>query len=100
MILNGVPITLAMQDGALKNIKGQVARILLEHAKDGTDGHHPLTHRTMATMLNTGWDKIYLSLKSLHEEGAIIIDRNRIIIKSELLQKLAGAAEGLGKNGG
>jgi hypothetical protein len=83
---------LAVRDNSMVDIKGQVAQILLEHAGDSTNRHNQLSHRDMATMLNTGWDKIHLSLKSLHEEGAIKIDRNRIIIEKKTLQKLAGLA--------
>ena len=83
-------MTLAGQDQSLIDIRGQVAQVLLERAGNGINGQNRLTHRDMATMLNTGWDKIHLSLKSLHEEGAIKIDRHRIIIETELLQKAAG----------
>jgi hypothetical protein len=83
---------LAVRDNSIVDIKGQVAQVLLEHAGDSANRHNQLTHRDMAAMLNTGWDKIHLSLKSLHEEGAIKIDRNRIIIEKKTLQKLAGLA--------
>jgi hypothetical protein len=80
----------AEQDNSILHIRGQVAQVLLEHAGDNTNRRNQLTHRDMATMLNTGWDKIHLSLKSLHDEGAIKIDRNRIIIETKRLQELAG----------
>jgi hypothetical protein len=92
MIVNKVPTSLVRRDGALMNIRRQVAGILLEHAGSNSGLGHQLTHQTMAKMLNTGWDKIYISLKSLDEEGAIKIDRNRIIVKPALLQKLAAPA--------
>ena len=92
MTYNNVPTAFVPQDGAMMNIRRQVAGILLEHAGNGSGDGHQLTHRTMATMLNTGWDKVYISLKSLHDEGAIKIDRNRIIVKMDVLQKIAGTA--------
>jgi predicted transcriptional regulator len=92
MTLDGIPITLVAQDQPFLNIRGQVARVLLEHALEPTNGHPRLAQRDIATMLATGWDTVHLSLKSLHKEGAIRIERNRIIINKELLQKLAGDA--------
>jgi len=89
-------MTLAEQ--SIKHIRGQVAQVLLDHAVNNSRKNR-LTHREMAEMLNTGWDKIHLSLRSLHDEGAIKIDRNRIIIETELLQKAAGAAEHTGRRG-
>ena len=71
------------------DIRGQVAGVLIKHAGDGTGERQHLTHKTIATMLNTGWDKVYLSLKSLNDIGAIKIDRNRIIVKLDKLQKIA-----------
>jgi hypothetical protein len=90
MNLVGVPMMLAEKDDSILYIRGQVAQVLLEQAGDNTNRQHRITHRDMATLLNTGWDKIHLSLKSLHEEGAIKIDRNRIIIETKRLQKVAG----------
>jgi hypothetical protein len=91
MLFNNVPLSQLQQDGALMNIRSQVAGILLKRAVDGASGEPQLTHRSMAKMLNTGWDKVYISLKSLNEEGAIKIDRNRIIVKPALLQKVAAS---------
>lgn len=78
-------MTLRKRPDPLLNIKGQVARVLLDA------GGTALTHRDMAAMLNTDWDKIHMSLRSLHDDGAIKIDRNRIIVERELLRKAAGA---------
>jgi hypothetical protein len=92
MTLDGVPVTLVAKDSSFIRIRGQVARVLLEHALKPANGHPGLSQRDIATMLATGWDMVHLSLKSLHKEGAISIEHNRIIIKKELLQKLAGEA--------
>ena len=83
---------MVIADKHFNRIRGQVAQVLLDHAGGSSNQPNRLTHRDIATMLNTDWDKIHLSLKSLHEEGAIKIDRHRIIIEPELLQKAAGAA--------
>ena len=85
-------MTIAELDNSLINIRGRVARVLLERANDNGDRQNRVTHRDMATMLNTDWHKINLSLRSLHEEGAIKIHRHRIIIETATLQRLAGMA--------
>jgi DNA-binding GntR family transcriptional regulator len=92
MTLDGVSMTFTEQDQSFPYIRGQVARILLEHAGDGNNQPNRLAQRDIATMLGTGWDKVHLSLKSLYHEGVIRIERNRIIINKELIQKAAGLA--------
>lgn len=85
-------MTVFEQNQSFYDIRGQVARILLEHATDNTDRHHRLTQRDIATKLGTGWDTVHMSLKSLFNDGIIRIERNRIVINKELIQKEAGAA--------
>jgi hypothetical protein len=80
---------LRKREKSLLNIKGQVAQVLLDHAGESAGGQNQLTHRDMAEMLNTDWYNIHSSLKSLNDEGAIKIDRHRIIVEKELLQKAA-----------
>jgi hypothetical protein len=91
MILNNNPINQGPQDRAFMNIRRKVAGVLIEQAGDGSGERRQLTRNTIATMLNTGSDKVHLSLKSLNEVGAIKIDRNRIIVKLDMLQQIAGA---------
>jgi hypothetical protein len=83
-------MTLRKQDRVFVNIKGRLAQVLLDHAGGSTGGQNHLTHRDMAAMLNTDWDMIHSSLVSLNNEGAIKIDRHRIIVEPERLQKVAG----------
>lgn len=92
VFLSGASMTLKKRSKSLVYIKGQVAQVLLDYAGDTADGQNRLTHRDMAEMLNTDWDKIHTSLKSLNDEGAIKIDRHRIIVEKELLQKVARSA--------
>lgn len=67
----------------------QVAVALLERA-DGRSGSPRLTVRGMATNAGVEWETVHLSLRSLQEEGAIRLDRHRIFIRRDLLQKAAG----------
>jgi CRP-like cAMP-binding protein len=92
MILNDVPKMLLVQDQSLSHVRGLVAQILLEYARDRTTERHQLTQRDIAVLLGTDWETVHSSLKSLHEEGTIRIERHRIIINKELLQKEAGVA--------
>jgi hypothetical protein len=71
------------------NIRGRVARLLLEHAGDGASGRPRVAQRDIAAAVGADWGMIHMSLKSMQDEGAIRIDRHRLIIDKELLQKLA-----------
>jgi len=77
------------QDQSFLRVKGQVAKLLLKHAVAGIDGNNRLTQRDMAEMLGTSWGMVYLSLMSLCHEGIIRINRNKIIVNKELVQKMA-----------
>jgi DNA-binding GntR family transcriptional regulator len=90
MALDGVNMTVSEQDQSFSKIKGQVARILLEHTGDSNNGQNRLAQRDIATMIDTGWDMVHLALKSLYHDGIIRIDRNRIMLNKELIQKAAG----------
>jgi hypothetical protein len=73
-----------------------VARVLLEHAGDGTTERRWLTQRDIATITDTSWEMVHLSLKSLQDEGAIRIERHRLIINRDSLQKVAGCIQSKG----
>lgn len=89
MTLNEVDIALIEKNQSFSKIRGQVARILLEHAQYTNDGQNRLTQRDIATMLHTEWYMVHLSLKSLYHEGIIRIERNRITLNKVLIQKAA-----------
>jgi len=65
---------------SFKHVIGRVAKILLEHV-GGEMGRGPrLTQQEMAAMAGTAREVVGRSLKALEEEGAIKLDRQRIII--------------------
>jgi hypothetical protein len=72
------------------DIRGRVARVLLEHADDGASGRPRMAQRDIAATVGTDWGMVHISLKSMQAEGAIRIDRNRLIIDKERLRKVAG----------
>ncbi|MBM3148511.1 MAG: Crp/Fnr family transcriptional regulator [Chloroflexi bacterium] len=70
-----------VEDLSFKRVIGRVAKILLEHAGNGAAGEKPrLTQQDMAAMAGTAREVIGRSLKALEEEGAIRLDRSRIVI--------------------
>lgn len=71
-------------------VRGLVARALLEHADDGAGGR--VAQRDIAATVGTDWGTVHISLKSMQEQGAIRIERNRLFINKEVLRKMAGAA--------
>lgn len=78
-----------VEDLSFKHVIGRVAKILLEHI-GGEMGRGPrLTQQEMAAMAGTAREVVGRSLKALEEEGAIKLDRHRIIITDkEALQKI------------
>jgi CRP/FNR family transcriptional regulator len=69
-----------VEDLSFKHVISRVAKILLEHI-GGEMGRGPrLTQQEMAAMAGTAREVVGRSLKELEEEGAIKLDRHRIII--------------------
>jgi CRP-like cAMP-binding protein len=78
-----------VEDLSFKHVIGRVAKILVEHI-GGEMGRGPrLTQQEMAAMAGTAREVVGRSLKALEEEGAIKLDRHRIIITDkEALQEI------------
>jgi DNA-binding MarR family transcriptional regulator len=100
MIQNNVFTTLLTQGRSFSQVRGLVAKVLLEYAGDSTTERRQLTQRDIAVLAGTDWATVHASLRSLHDEGFIRIERHRIIINKELLQAVAGVAERIQDNGG
>lgn len=80
-----------VEDFSFRRVSGRVAKILLEHTGDGGGKRPRLTQQEMAAMIGTAREMVGRSFRSLEEEGAIRIERNRItIINQEILKKIAG----------
>jgi CRP/FNR family cyclic AMP-dependent transcriptional regulator len=69
-----------VEDLSFRNVIGRVARILLEYAGDSTGSRPRLTQQEMAAMAGTVREVVGRSLKSLEEEGAIRLERHRIVV--------------------
>ena len=69
-----------VEDLSFRHVIGRVARILLEHAGDGTGPGPRLTQQEMAAMAGTAREVVSRSLKALEEDGIIRLDRHRIVI--------------------
>jgi CRP/FNR family transcriptional regulator len=69
-----------VEDLSFKHVIGRVAKILLEHAGDGTGPRPRLTQQEMAAMAGTVREVVGRSLKALEEEGVIRLERHRIVI--------------------
>jgi hypothetical protein len=74
---------------SIVDIRGRVARVLLESAGDGASGRPRIAQRDIAATVGADWGMVHISLKSMQAEGAIRIDRHRLIINKERLQKMA-----------
>jgi CRP-like cAMP-binding protein len=78
-----------VEDLSFRHVTGRVAKMLLEYAQDG-EGHH-LTQQDMAAVIGTAREMVGRSLKNLESDGAIRMERNRIIITNRnALKETAG----------
>jgi len=79
-----------VEDLSFKHVIARVAKILLEYAGDAKMPKQRLTQQEMAAIAGTAREMIGRSLKSLQTEGAIRLDRHRIIITDrEALREIA-----------
>jgi len=80
-----------VEDLSFRQVTGRIAKILLEHAGDGTGRSPRLTQQEMAAMAGTAREMVGRSLKTLEEEGTIRLDHHRIVIADEkTLRETAG----------
>ena len=75
----------------LSQAKSQIAKVLLKNAGDASLKRQRLNQRDMASLLGVEWETVHKSLESLKNEGAIRLERHRIIINKELLNELVSA---------
>jgi len=81
-----------VEDLSFRRVTGRVAKILLENVGDGKGPGLRLTQQEMAAMAGTAREVVGRSLKALEEDGAIMMDRHRIVIKDrEALKDMVGA---------
>jgi CRP-like cAMP-binding protein len=82
-----------VEDLSFRHVTGRVAKMLLEYAGDKTGDRPRLTQQEMAAMIGTAREMVGRSLKSLEGDGAIRMERNRIIITDQkALMATAGIA--------
>lgn len=80
-----------VEDFSFRHVSGRVAKILLEYAGDGGGEKPRLTQQEIAAIIGTAREMVGRSLKNLEEEGAIKMERNRIVITDkETLKNIAG----------
>ena len=76
-----------VEDFSFRHVSGRVAKILLEYAGDQAGEKPRLTQQEIAAIIGTAREMVGRSLKNLEEEGAIKMERNRIVITNrEMLQ--------------
>ena len=82
-----------VEDLSFRHVIGRVAKILLEYAGDGAGPRPRLTQQDMAAMVGTAREVVGRSLKALEDEGAIRMERHRIVITDkEILKEMVEAS--------
>jgi len=86
-----------VEDLSFRHVTGRLAKLLLEYAgdhewSDAESTSRPrLTQQEMAAMVGTAREVVGRSLKVLEEEGAIKMNRHRIVITNKkTLQEMSG----------
>lgn len=75
-----------VEDLSFKTVTGRVARILLDQLPSASEGRveeprpHRLTQRQIAAMAGTAREVAARALKALEQQGAIRIERGRIVV--------------------
>lgn len=83
-----------VEDLSFRHVVARVAKILLEQSGVEAGLRPRLTQQEMAAMAGTAREMIGRSLKSLEEDGAIRLNRHRILITDkEALKEMAGIAD-------
>jgi CRP/FNR family transcriptional regulator len=92
-----------VEDLSFRHVTDRLAKLLLEYATDhgpaaGESGARPrLTQQEMAAVVGTAREVVGRSLKALEEEGAIRIDRHRIVIvNKKRLEQMSDVGAGAG----
>jgi len=88
-----------VEDLSFRHVIGRISKLLLEYAEDpasfgeGVGSRFRLTQQEMAAMAGTAREVVGRSLKTLEEEGAIRMDRHRIVIANkDILEEMSGVA--------
>ena len=84
-----------VEDLSFRDVTSRVAKLLLEYVTDHgapEEPHKPrLTQQEMAAMVGTAREVVGRSLKVLEDEGAIRMDRHRIVVTNrKALQQMSG----------
>jgi CRP-like cAMP-binding protein len=85
-----------VEDLSFRDVTSRVAKLLLDYATDhgaseGGTERPRLTQQEMAAMVGTAREVVGRSLKVLEEEGAIRMDRHRIVVTNrKALQQMGG----------
>lgn len=72
-----------VEDLSFRHVTARVAKILLEYAGNGAETKPRLTQQEMAAMAGTAREMIGRSLRTLEDEGAIRLERHRIVIADQ-----------------
>jgi CRP/FNR family transcriptional regulator, cyclic AMP receptor protein len=79
-----------VEDLSFRNVRGRVAKILLENIADPSELRPRLTQQEIAGMAGTAREVVGRSLKSLEDDGLIRLENRRVVIRNkEALRRLA-----------
>ena len=85
-------MTLSVQDRSLVQARKLLAKVLFEYTTNNkTEGHH-LSQQNLAMLAGISWEMVHASLLSLQNEGAVRIERHRMVVNRDCLQNAIGVS--------
>ena len=81
-----------VEDLSFRQVTGRLARLLLDYVGDGTGSRPRLTQQEMAAAVGTAREVVGRSLRTLHEESAIRMEHNRIVVVDEEALRLTAGS--------
>jgi hypothetical protein len=85
-------VTLLAQDRSLIQARKLVAKVLFEYTKNNETKRRHLSQQNVAISAGISWEMVHASLLSLQNEGAIRIERHRMVVNRDFLQNVIGVA--------
>ena len=85
-------MTLSVQDRSLIQARKLIAKVLFDYTPDNkTEGRH-LSQQNLAMLAGISWEMVHASLLSLQNEGAVRIERHRMVVNRDCLQNAIGVS--------
>ena len=85
-------MTVLVQDHSLIQARKLIATVLFEYTMDNRTERRHLSQQNLAMLAGISWEMVHASLLSLQNEGAVRIERHRMVVNRDFLQNVIGVS--------